>query len=223
MAEAGVQFLEAIEFLRRRLNLSSDEFRSIWADAGAVAEAAASTVPDSIVTDLVRAILRLIEEGGTLEDFRKAYAEIVESAGWTYQGNAGWHSQLVWRLHTMQAYSAGRWEQAQRLSASDPGTRYYGRYVTVGDDRVRPNHRAWHGVVLPLEHDFWTTHWTPNGFNCRCHVQVVTERDLRRYRWTETPNSDPRLQIPPDPGWGFNPGVAGARLTQIEAAKSVSA
>lgn len=214
MAE-GTPFLEAIEVLRRRLNLSEDDFRRIWTEAGAIADAATSTVPGAIVTDLVRAIAGILEQGGTLADFRRDYLRIVAAAGWSYKGNAGWHSQLLWRLHTGEAYSAGRWEQGQTVAARHPERQWFGRYVTVHDDRVRPNHAAWHGIVLPLGHGFWTTHWTPNGFNCRCHVQVISDRDLRDFGWVVTPDSDPRLLIPPDPGWDHNPGVAGERLKQV--------
>jgi hypothetical protein len=35
--------------------------------------------------------------------------------GWTYKGDSGWHSQLVFRLDTDNAFAAGRWDQAQRL------------------------------------------------------------------------------------------------------------
>jgi hypothetical protein len=35
--------------------------------------------------------------------------------GRTYKGDSGWHSQLVFRLDTDNAFAAGRWDQAQRL------------------------------------------------------------------------------------------------------------
>jgi hypothetical protein len=47
-------------------------------------------------------------------------------------------------------------------------------------------------------------------------VQIVTDRDMRRYGWKVTPDGDPRLAVPPDPGWGFNPGIAGARLASLQ-------
>jgi SPP1 gp7 family putative phage head morphogenesis protein len=216
----GVKFQEAIEFLRRKLNITSAEWRAIWTEAGAISDAAADQVKDSMFRDILQAVLDQLETGGTLQDFRAAYDRITAEAGWSSDGHPGWHSQLVWRLHTQTAYSAGRWEQAQELKAATPSEQLYGRYITVGDHRVRPTHAAWQGIILPLEHPFWLTHWTPNGFNCRCHVMVVTDRTIKRYGWTVTPDNDPRLSIPPDPGWSGNVGIAGTRLRQIEAAKS---
>lgn len=47
------------------------------------------------------------------------------------------------------------------------------RYVTAGDEDVRPNHEAQQGVTLPKDHDFWQVWWPPNGYNCRCEVEFL--------------------------------------------------
>lgn len=217
-AAISVQFSEAIEFLRRQLNLTSDEWRAIWQEAGGISAEAASRQVTQMHRDLLAAVLEAVEQGTTLEAFREDYARIVEAAGWSHDGQPGWHSQLVFRLHTMQAYAAGRWEQSERIAELNPQTQYFWRYVTIGDHRVRPQHREWHGIILPREHPFWATHFPPNGFNCRCHAQLVTERDMRRRGWTVTPETDPRLSVPPDDGWAFNPGAAMSRLQKVREA-----
>ena len=220
MAEPiAVQFTEAIEFLRRKLNVSSEEWRSIWLEAGGIAQEAASRQTTQVHRDLMKAVLRAIEDGTTLEQFRAEYETITAEAGWAAGPDPGWHSRLVFRLHTMQAYAAGRWEQSERIAELNPQIAYYWRYITVGDHRVRPQHAEWQGIILPRDHIWWRTHFPPNGFNCRCHAQLVTERDMRRRGWTVTPDSDPRLGIPPDTGFEGNVGIAGVRLQQLQRAK----
>lgn len=211
----GVRFAEAIEFLRRKLNITSAEWRQIWAEAGGVAKEAADQATDSVMRDLLKAVLQAIDDGTTLEQFRADYQRIVQEAGWTVAGEPGWHSRLVFRLHTGNAYAAGRYEQAERLQAANPARKLFFRYVTVGDHRVRPQHRAWQGIVLPIDHPFWATHYPPNGFNCRCHVQVVSERDIARYGWKVTEDTDKRLTVAPDQGFSGNVGVAGSRLSAL--------
>lgn len=49
------------------------------------------------------------------------------------------------------------------------------RYVTVGDDRVRPAHRLLEGVVRPVDDPFWNIYYPPNGWNCRCIVFAETD------------------------------------------------
>lgn len=210
-----VKFSEAIEFLRRRLQITSAEWRSIWAEAGGIAEKVADEQAAAVMRDLLKAVAEAVENGTTVAAFRDEYVRILATAGWSYHGDAGWHSQLIFRLHTQTAYAAGRWEQAERMQEQRPQTKFYWRYITAGDHRVRPQHAAWQGIILPRDHSFWKTHFPPNGFNCRCHAQLVTDRDLRRYGWVVTKDDDPRLAIPPDRGWAVNVGLAGARLAAL--------
>ena len=44
-------------------------------------------------------------------------------------------------------------------------------YKTIGDGRVRDEHRKLHGTILPADHPFWTIYYPPNGWNCRCFVR----------------------------------------------------
>jgi SPP1 gp7 family putative phage head morphogenesis protein len=62
------------------------------------------------------------------------------------------------------AYMSGRME-ANRDPAVDEILWGY-EYVTVGDDRVRPEHAMLDGVRLPKDDPFWRTNMPPNGFNC---------------------------------------------------------
>ena len=43
-------------------------------------------------------------------------------------------------------------------------------YRTVGDNRVRQEHRDLEGVILPIEDPRWQKIMPPNGWNCRCYI-----------------------------------------------------
>lgn len=47
-------------------------------------------------------------------------------------------------------------------------------YKTVGDKNVRPSHQLLDGVTRPVNDSFWDTHFTPNGWGCRCDVEQST-------------------------------------------------
>lgn len=205
-------FQEAIDYLRHRLGLSESDWAAIMRGATAAAEAAVDGQMDAMRRDMVAAIVDIFEAGGTVADFRDQYDAIAERYGWTSAGDPGWHSRLIWRMEAFGARAAGRWEQGQRLQRASPGRRYYFRYVTADDERVRPSHAAWHGIILPVDHWFWRTHWPPNGFNCRCDIVIVTDRDLVRYGWTVTVDDDTRLGNPPDEGFSGNVGLDWERL-----------
>jgi len=73
--------------------------------------------------------------------------------------------------------------------------------MTVGDHRVRHTHAQMHGNIRPIGDAYWRTHWPPNGFDCPCHVQVVSVAMMRRAGWVETAPDDPALQVPAYAGW----------------------
>jgi len=49
------------------------------------------------------------------------------------------------------------------------------QYVTVGDGRVRQDHKAWDGIIRPVNDSFWDTRMPINDWNCRCIVIQLTE------------------------------------------------
>ena len=62
---------------------------------------------------------------------------------------------------------ASRWIDIKRRQEKLPML----KYVTAGDDRVRPAHAAMDGITLPIDHTFWLSFYPPNGWGCRCDVQ----------------------------------------------------
>lgn len=101
------------------------------------------------------------------------------------------------------AESAAKWERF-----AQDGDRYYLQYRTVGDNRVRPEHQALHGVTLPIDDPFWAEYFPPNGWMCRCDtVQVrkskypATDHDEAMRR------GDEALQRDVKGIFRFNPGM----------------
>ncbi len=114
------------------------------------------------------------------------------------------------------SFAEGRWEQQQTVKDAFP----YLRYTGILDSKIRPQHRRWHGTILPLDHPWWKTHYPPNGWKCRCDAVSVSEDDLRRYGWEvsepedegtvawRNPATGDVTEVPVgiDPGWAYNPG-----------------
>lgn len=74
------------------------------------------------------------------------------------------------------ARAAGQWERAQRTKRGLPYILYV--RTTSGDPRVE--HLAWVGLILPVDHPFWKTHWPPNGWMCKCQVRQISAREAAR-------------------------------------------
>jgi len=65
------------------------------------------------------------------------------------------------------ARSAREWQDIQRTKHLYPNL----MYLSVNDDRTRKMHKAWHGIILPVDHPFWDTHYPINDHGCRCSTK----------------------------------------------------
>ncbi|WP_163266473.1 phage minor head protein [Chelativorans alearense] len=233
MPSAEVQSVrneEAIGFLRRRLEIPPGRFEELAREVDAAARERAAGMSAALATDILREVLKSVEEGTGFAPFLEAWDELVERHGWSSSTGSGddphgRRAALTFRVLTAQAYAAGRWRQIQRLKRVRP----YLRYVHVDPNLMQPGsrheHAEWNGVILPVDHEWWLTHYPPNGFNCRCYVQSLSERDVARYRWAVSAEAPPSrtvirfvrgrpVETPAgiDPGFGYNVGIVGLRF-----------
>lgn len=219
--DARQQFLEQIDFFREKLNLPTDRWDNIWQDAHDRAFIVAGAQKADLLNDL-RAAVDKANQGGSIGEFRKAFAAAVRNSGWsgwTGEGTTAgvaWRTRIIYQTNIATSYAAGRWQQL-----NDPElltVRPYWRYIH--NDSVitpRPQHKAWGDAGLTLRHDhpFWKTHFPPNGWGCMCSVQAV--RGPKTGDATEPPEGwntvQDKTQAPPgiDKGWAYASG-AGADL-----------
>nr|DAS44171.1 MAG TPA: minor capsid component [Caudoviricetes sp.] len=82
----------------------------------------------------------------------------------------------TYRVNMQTAYSAARYQRMR----DNVDNRPYWQYSAVGDERTRPAHLALNGKIYRYDDPFWVTFYPPNGFNCRCSVIALGERDLQR-------------------------------------------
>ncbi len=114
------------------------------------------------------------------------------------------------------SYAAGRHRQM-----SDPEVlklHPYWRYIHSDSvQNPRDQHQAWSGLTLLADHDFWKTHFPPNGFGCHCCITSVTKKEgeaSARAGTDEPPpggdTSNPKTGAPVGIGKGFDhaPGAS---------------
>ena len=82
------------------------------------------------------------------------------------------------------AQMAEKWQQIDEEADIFP----FLRYVTAGDERVRPAHQALNGVIKRVDSDFWKENSPLNGWNCRCSLQQVEEG-------IETPDAEIKQKV----------------------------
>jgi len=96
------------------------------------------------------------------------------------------------------ARAARKWQDIERTKSIYPNL----EYRAIGDDRTRQLHRNWHGMILPVGHTFWNTHYPPNDYGCRCTVRRTDRAvDEKGYDSKNMPDLSPQ--------WNQNVGKTG--------------
>ncbi len=214
----GTPFREAIDFFQSKVRVPTRAYTDLMNEAHTRAFMVASAMKDDLLSDLQRAVGRAFTEGGTLEEFRKEFDDIVAKHGWPYKGTRAWRTRTIYDTNVRTAYSAGHWQQMQATKELRP----YGRYTHGPSLRPREQHLAWDGMVVPLDDPWWDYRWPPNGWGCKCSVASVSDRDLERNGWevshpkpeetvkvqVNTPDGPLDVETVPgvDPSFAYNPG-----------------
>lgn len=210
------RFQEQIDFFRVKLALPTERWDDVWKRAHDRAFVVAGAQKADLLTDLYNAVDKVVAGAG-IGEFRKDFAAAVTRSGWTGWTGEGskageaWRTRTIYRANVSTSHAAGRWAQlnAPGLIAVRP----YRRYVHAdGVMHPRPMHLSWNGITLPHDHEFWETHFAPNGWGCGCYVIAV--RAPGEDDQVEPPEGwdqvDPKTGEPPgiDKGWGYAPGAA---------------
>ncbi len=107
----------------------------------------------------------LLDESGNIKPFEQYYKD-VQTLNDTYNK---FYLKTEYDFTVASSEMAARWEEQQ----DDGGGRYLLQYRTVGDNKVRKEHRALEGITLPSSDPFWDSYYPPNGWRCRCTVTKV--------------------------------------------------
>lgn len=225
----------------------SFSWQDVYAEEHAYAFTAAKAVDVELRTALRDAISKGIREGRTFDNFVADLQPELQRLGW-------WGPRLVTdpsgmdpdklvdfssrrRLETMfwanmrSARAAGQWQRIQRAKRGLP----YLLYVRSAAAEPRAEHLGWVGIILPVDHEWWQTHFPPNGWGCKCSVRQISKREADLLLTAERKEdgiwyvSEPPEDGPPrefrnrrsgeismvpagiDPGWQTNPGLSRAR------------
>lgn len=139
-------------------------------------------------------VSQLISERSTV---RHAVGELNQTFNTLGLAGSEWRLETIFRTQTQLSYNGAQYKTSRTPAVEEILWGY--KYITVGDDRVRPEHEVLDGITLPKDHPFWSTHWPPNGWNCRCAVIPLYE---------SRPIVFPPDNAPlPDPDFAYNPGL----------------
>ncbi|WP_244711964.1 PBECR2 nuclease fold domain-containing protein [Rhizobium cremeum] len=215
-------FKEQIEFFRQKRPKETvkwtDAIRGVHDRAFVIAGA----TDTAMLSDFQTAIADAMDNGHTLDRFREDFDRIAAKYGWSYKGERGWRSRVIFETNMRNSYMAGRLKQMR-----DPDVLklrpiwQYRHGETRTPRRARPQHKRWHGLCLAHDDPFWRTHFPPNGWFCSCGVRSLSWRDMKRLGKDRLDEAPGDLMVPViDPasgklvehpqgigiGWDYMPG-----------------
>lgn len=129
--------------------------------------------------------LALIDENGKRRDFKGFKEEALKISG-EYNGR---YLLVEYNTATGSATMAGKWVDIEQNKAAAP----YLRYDTVGDGRVRDEHRKLDGIILLVDDQFWAIYYPPNGWGCRCDVTQLLNGAVTRPDQIQFPDGVPDM------------------------------
>ncbi len=185
----GLPPKKAIEYFQKKSNALSWNWWDVWQSEHNKVFTVAKVTKMDILQDIRDIIQKSIKSGTTFRDFQKELEPKLKAKGWwgrqtieTKDGEKEIQLGSPHRLRTIYqanlntAYQAGRYKQL----IDNVDRRPYWQYWAVEDSRTRPEHRELNGKVFRYDDPFWKSFYPPNGFNCRCKVIALSERDLER-------------------------------------------
>jgi hypothetical protein len=205
-----------------------------WLDVWGQEHAHAFTVAKAVDVDVLAAFRGTIDDaiarGLGYEEWRAQLQPKLASLGWwgprtVEDADSGARKpvdfssprrlQNIFWSNMRAARAAGQWERAQASKDVLP----YLLYVETTAADPRQEHLEWVGTLLPIDHEFWATHFPPNGWGCQCAVRQVGRAEAKRLggvspdpvmrtRIFENRRTGERVEVPVgiDPGWHTNPG-----------------
>ena len=143
---------------------------------------------------------KAIKDGYTYQDF---YKEVIGFDKVLSLSNN--HLQTVFYTNMTSIYMGGKYWEYQKEEYVEEFP--YFRYVTMDDGEVRDSHRKMHNKVFRRDDKIWDIWWPPNGFRCRCDVEMVTYAEAVANGWEVLESSPEWIKANP-PAWSGNQAKA---------------
>ena len=173
----------AADYLRGLTPVAKDTFDGLSAQYRKDAFTIAGTSDVRLIARVRDELAQIAAQGGTEQDFERAVNKLTTDAG-VEQLNA-FTLDTAFTTAVQRAYSLGRYEQM--TDAATQEVLPYWQYMTMGDDRVRPEHAVLDYFVARAVDPVWRKIYPPNGFNCRCLVIPLLPEEAREYKDADEP------------------------------------
>ena len=188
---------KALDYIKQKKLRIGFDYQDVWNEEHLTAFTAAKVMQLDILQDMKESIEKAIENGETLEQFKKNLLPILYQKGWC-SSTQGAGKQLIEdpitkeikevyidtpsRLKTIyetnlrSAYMKGRFDRSYN-STLHP----YLMYRIGPSKNHRKEHLEWDGLILDKNDPFWLSHNPPNGWGCKCYTVAISKARKEKY------------------------------------------
>jgi hypothetical protein len=167
------------------------DFRDVWQNGHATQFVVAKAMQTEVL-EVIRAELdEALANGGTVRTFMDRLEPELKRLGWWGRGTqrdpltgemknvqlgSPRRLELIFNANMRSAHAAGKWARIERVKDAFP----FLRYVQIQRATKREDHALYHDLVLPVDDPAWERIYPPNGWNCGCTVQQLSQAQLDR-------------------------------------------
>lgn len=186
---------EALKYYQKRMALSDEDVQKLRKLYGNEAARVTRSASDLVEKKAAEAISESLKAGEHIKLAQARLLTALESAG--ISEPSPFLCETLVRTGISQAYSAGQYNALNDDALKDVHQGW--QYVTVGDNRVRPEHEELDGMTADVDNEVWDKYLPPLGFNCRCTV-IPLFSDFEE----DIPDDLPEI----DPEWAYDKRAA---------------
>lgn len=221
---------QAVKWFENKGDKLSWNWFEVWQEQHAKAFTVAKSMSFDILADVRQATEQALKQGLTSSQYRSLLTNKLKAKGWwgkkevrnpktgiiqKVQLGSPWRLNTIYQTNMQSSMMAGRWKAFYDNRKKRP----FLQYIAVLDSVTRKSHAALHGKIFPISDPIWNSIYPPNGFNCRCRVRALTEKQAvkRGYK------SNEKYKTPdgfPDNGFSHNNGI-GQVANDIKVFKSM--
>ena len=192
----------AIKYFRNKKNELSWDWYDVWQDTHKKSFTVAKVMREDILNDIKSSLDKALSEGKTFQEFQKELKPILQKKGWwgeiitvdtngtaeKVQLGSMHRLKTIYRVNMQTSYQTGRY----KTQLDNAENRPYWQYIAVMDASTRPEHAILNGLTFRYDDPFWKSFYPPNGWNCRCRVQALSDYNLKS-KGFEADNSEETL------------------------------
>lgn len=212
-------YKEAVKFFENKLRvLPTKKWDDIKGAMHVRAFMVAGCMQEDILRDFRSAVNAAIKKGESLQDFRDRFYKIASkwrAADPSFDKKmekpkyGAWRSKVIYQTNMLTCAAAGQERQARSM----PDVFTHAKYVCMMLPGSREEHKAWNGIVLPVNDPWWQKHSPPNGFGCMCEKEFISKYEMDRGDEKETIRTKEKLLDPNDTkniseNWDYSIGDA---------------